>query len=293
MARNLRNPENIAPLADLLTYVSFADDPKIGKDGSFGNDWYALGIMPEDSKIGLTRSVEKNQIKGQGFGVVAVTTKPGELTGSVEILEHNKAVDMIAWPDTYEDDGVKIRVHSGKVARVHVAHVFEDENGAFRIYATREKAYAKMENLEQGADPAGRTIDFDYMPDANRAVFDEYVIKPNGEETTVDFAQIRFVDAGEIVMNDAGTYKASVAGATGGTWTLTVGGVSAKGLKHDAKATDIQAALRKAGDKDVEVTGDQATGFTVAKANGDVAVDASKLTGGGFPKDVAVEHADA
>lgn len=213
MPKVVRNPDNILPLTDMQVFASFADDPKIGKDGVFPAEWDSIGMLNDGTEMELNRTIDKNKIKGIGFGVVAVTTKAGELTGSCESLEFNETLEKIAWPETFMDGDVKIRRHSSTPARCHVAFVEEKQNGDFLIRATRVKAIATMENLNVSEDPTGKKVDFDFQSDKDKFVFDEYLVKRDGLEKVVDPRQIRFVDAG---VAKADQYSATAQPAPGG-----------------------------------------------------------------------------
>lgn len=213
MPKVVRNPDNILPLTDMQVFASFADDPKIGKDGVFPAEWDSIGVLNDGTEMELNRTIDKNKIKGIGFGVVAVTTKAGELTGSCESLEFNETLEKIAWPETFMDGDVKIRRHSSTPARCHVAFVEEKQNGDFLIRATRVKAIATMENLNVSEDPTGKKVDFDFQSDKDKFVFDEYLVKRDELEKVVDHRQIRFVDAG---VAKADQYSATAQPAPGG-----------------------------------------------------------------------------
>lgn len=213
MPKVVRNPDNILPLTDMQVFASFADDPKIGKDGVFPAEWDSIGVLNDGTEMELNRTIDKNKIKGIGFGVVAVTTKAGELTGSCESLEFNATLEKIAWPETFMDGDVKIRRHSSTPARCHVAFVEEKQNGDFLIRATRVKAIATMENLNVSEDPTGKKVDFDFQSDKDKFVFDEYLVKRDGLEKVVDPRQIRFVDAG---VAKADQYSATAQPTPGG-----------------------------------------------------------------------------
>ena len=213
MPKVVRNPDNILPLTDMQVFASFADDPKIGKDGVFPAEWDSIGVLNDGTEMELNRTIDKNKIKGIGFGVVAVTTKAGELTGSCESLEFNETLEKIAWPETFMDGDVKIRRHSSTPARCHVAFVEEKQNGDFLIRATRVKAIATMENLNVSEDPTGKKVDFDFQSDKDKFVFDEYLVKRDGLEKVVDPRQIRCVEAG---VAKADQYSATAQPGPGG-----------------------------------------------------------------------------
>jgi len=142
-----RNPLNVQPVVDGQVLVSFAEDPKIGLDGHFGDAWATVGILNDGSKLELKKAIEKNKTSGWGFGVIAVSTKPGELTAACEVLENNETVQKIAWPTATKDG---ILFNDGVVAKCHVAFVETLQDGTIEIKATRHKALATMEDLGRG-----------------------------------------------------------------------------------------------------------------------------------------------
>lgn len=191
-----RNPENIQPVVDGEVLVSFAEDPKIGADGSFGKDWYTLGILNDGSRVELNRVIDKNKTSGWGYGVVAVDTRPGELTATAETLEDNEATRAIAWPTRKPGEGKRIEgaqilYHDEKVARPFVAMVEKLQDGTTRIRASRERAIATMEDIGFGQEVSGRQVSFDFQTGRNKDAFDELVLTGGAAEKTND-ALIRF-----------------------------------------------------------------------------------------------------
>lgn len=183
-----RNPENIQPVVDGEVLVSFAEDPKIGTDGTFGDDWYTLGILNDGSRVELNRTIDKNKTSGWGYGVVAVDTRPGELTATAETLEDNEATRAIAWPTRKPGDGARIEgaqilYHDEKVARPFVALVEKMQDGTTRIRASRERAIATMEDIGFGQEVSGRQVSFDFQTGRNKDAFDELVLTDGAAET--------------------------------------------------------------------------------------------------------------
>lgn len=208
-----RNPANVQPVVDGQVLVSFADNAKIGLDGHFNEDWETVGILADGSTIGLQKVIEKNKTPGWGFGVVAVATKPGDLTGSCEVIEDNDTVQKIAWAT--KRNGVLF--HDGVVARPYVAYVEKLQNGKTRIRATRHPAMATMEDLGIGESPEGKTIDFEFLPGPQKDVFDELVLDATDEDL-VSVPQIRFDETANAGAGGAGA--ASVPDTTGGDMTV-------------------------------------------------------------------------
>lgn len=277
----LRDPANITPVVDSQVLVSFADDPKIGKDGHFGEEWETVGILAEGSKLELNRVIEKNKVKGWGFGVVAVSTKPGELTAKASVLERNGTVDRIAWPDK-SDKGILF--HSEKVAMVHVALVSVNQRGKMEVTATRHKAIATIEDLGFGEDPEGKDINFDFQPGKHKDVFDRIMIDAP-EAAAVDLDVLRFDDSANSDANQGKKLRGiKLPKATGGTFTVTVDGQTTSALAHDVDATAFKEALEALSSVTLaEVSGDAAKGFKLAltvPGEGKISADGSTLTGG-------------
>lgn len=283
-----RSPERVYALEDLQIFASFADDPKIGKGGSFGHEWGTVGILTEDGKIAIQKAMDKDKVKGAGFGNVSTRLKPGDLTVQGEVLEENMITYEIAWPDRVNNKGVDVLRHSSKAARPFIAIVFVRDNGEIEILASRQRTIATMEDVGRGMSVEGKTVMFDIEPGADKGVFDHWIVGASDQEEEMSIKQLRFVDEGDVEMNSPKSFKAVLGSPTGGTFDVYAGPKKVTGIAHDANASAIQKALRAAGDEDAEVTGDASAGFVFKKVNGPVSVDAAKLTGGGYPKKVAV-----
>lgn len=285
----LRDPENVQPYVDGQVLVSFADDPKIALNGEFGKDWETVGILADGSKVELTRAIDKNKTKGWGYGVIAVSTKPGELTGKASVLERNKTVDKIAWPDTVvpeegEDNGV-VRRHSGKVALCHVAMIGTTQNGKQKITVTRYKAIATISNLSFGEDPEGKDIEFDFQTGKLKDAFDEITID-EPKAAAGDMKPIRFVksleEADEDATDEAQSKTVTLpSGVSGGTFTLSIDGQKSADIAQNSNGTAVQLILRKVkGGEKASVTGRAGGPFTVKGVKGSLTADGTSLTGG-------------
>lgn len=198
-----RNPAWIADLEDRESFISFADDPKIGLSGLFGDDWHTLGIETDDGSFSLSRELTESTTAGSGYGVVSRSYKAGALTSTVDLLEDNPVVDYIKWPDTaVSADGVRGRRHSNKVARAHVARVHVKNDGTVEISVTREKAFLTIPERAR-ADAAGaKTLNIGYVVDSDKFVFEDrfFKISENGE--VVEFTPKRFVEDALIVSTE-------------------------------------------------------------------------------------------
>lgn len=282
-----RDPKNITPVVDGEVLVSFADDPKISATGEFDSSWLTLGILNDGSRVALNRVIEKNKASGWGFGVVAVETKPGELTMSAETLEDNEAVRRIAWPKRFQGegkviDGAEILYHSEDVAMPYVASVETMQNGKKRIRATRERAIVTMEDIGFGQEVTGREVSIDVQVGANKDAFDELFIEDSGKVVENKDQIKRFVEQLEKV----GSLHVKIvlpSSVSGGTWSITPNGKSAiQNLEHNISASQLKAKLSEVdGVSNVSVTGTAAKGFIVKLTGVDsLTANGASLTGG-------------
>ncbi|KJJ60007.1 hypothetical protein NG01_04300 [Corynebacterium diphtheriae] len=282
----LRDPENVQPYVDGQVLVSFADNPKISLNGEFGEDWETVGILADGSKVELTRAIDKNKTKGWGYGVVAVSTKPGELTGKASVIERNATVDKIAWPDTVtpeegEANGV-VLLHSEKVALCHVAMIGTTQDGKQKITVTRHKAIATIANLSFGEDPEGKDIEFDFQTGKLKDAFDEITIDAP-KITDGEVKPIRFVTSLEEEEEEESQVKTVTlpSEVSGGTFTLSIDNQKSAAIDHDATASAVQLILRKVkGGEKASVTGSKGGPYTVKGIKGNLTADGASLTGG-------------
>lgn len=198
-----RNPYWIADLEDRETFVSLADDPKIGESGLFGDDWHSVGIETDDSAAALTRELTESTTVGSGYGVVSRSFKAGAVSSVVDALEENEIVDYIEWPDTARSADGKVlgRRHSNKVATMHVARVTVRNNGEVKIQVTRVKALLTISERPRGDSAAGKSINISYQPDAEKFVFEDRHFKIQGGEV-MEFTPKRFVPDAQITSED-------------------------------------------------------------------------------------------
>lgn len=270
MSIKQRDPQNVKTITDAVVYISYADDPKVSKNGVLDHTWMTLGILKDDQEIDLNRAMEIQETKGLGMGTVAVTGKPGSVVLKVLVLEENDAVQSVLWPDRTRGttlskriDGAEILLHSAKLARPFVAVEYEFNDGSHRILASRTRTAAKGENLSKGQEASGTEIEINVLPDTFKAVFEKLDFVPDEKQEIIDLE--RFTNT----LPQAKKLVKLPAGATGGTWNLRINYNETKDLAHDANAGKVQEALREiAGGEEANVTGSATAGFTVEAFEG-------------------------
>lgn len=270
MSIKQRNPQNVKTITDAVVYISYADDPKISKNGVLDHTWMTLGILKDDQEIDLNRAMEIQETKGLGMGTVAVTGKPGSVVLKVLVLEENEAVQSVLWPDRTKGstpskriDGAEILLHSAVLARPFVAVEYEFNDGSHRILASRTRTAAKGENLSKGQEASGTEIEINVLPDTFKAVFEKLDFVPDEKQEIIDLE--RFTNT----LPQAKKLVKLPTAATGGTWNLRINYNETKDLAHDANADKVKEALRGiAGGEEATVSGSATTGFTVEAFEG-------------------------
>lgn len=289
----LRNPKNIVPVADGEVFVSFADNPKFDVKGNPDDSWHTIGILNDGSRVALNRVIEKNKTLGWGFGVVAVDTKPGDLTSSAETLEDNEATREIAWPSRSEGnskriDGAEILHHDEKVATPFVAMVERMQNGKTRIRISRERAIATMEDIGFGQEITGKEVQFEFLTGSNKDAFDEIIIEDSNKDQ-VNSEIKRFVE--QLEQKDKLNVKVTLPkNVSGGTWSLALNGKPViEGLAHNVSASTLKQKLAAVeGISDVVVKGNATSGFTITLTGVSGATGTGTSLTGGDSTDITV-----
>ena len=157
------------------------------------------------------------------------------------------------------------------------------------VAEVKPKIFVDIDDLQKEIE-AGRA----FVPQASESSLSAFVVEEDKTDNAVDgvplleFKQEDGSAAPSPQPPGTVSVKFNLAGATGGTFTVTVGDNTTSALAHDVSRSDLQAALRSAGESEATVTGTATAGFTIAKLSKKPTVDASNLTGGDFPKTVEI-----
>ena len=201
----VHDTENIQPLADQMVLVSLDENAKIGKDGLFGKEWHAVGILADGSDVAIQRAVDEETIAGKGRGVVARKTSAGDLTGSYEVLEDNAITRYIAFPSAVVVDGVRIERHDGEAAMLMTAFVDVRQNGTIAIRTTRIPASHRMETIGGNETPTGRQVNVGFRTDGQKGAFEYREFRVNKDGSMAEITPKVFVDQSKITKS--GSYQ--------------------------------------------------------------------------------------
>lgn len=192
----------VLPLADQEVLVSFDETATVGDNGLFGPEWYTVGILVDDSELGIGRGLDEEEISGKGRGVVARRFKPGAVTGAYEVMSDNAVTDFIAFPDRVVKGNVELERHTSKVARLMTAYVNISEDGIVEVRVSRIPATHRIEALGRNETPAGKQVSVGFIPDAEtKVVFEKFRFKVKEDGTMVEITPKVVVPQAEIADN--------------------------------------------------------------------------------------------
>lgn len=209
-----RDPNNVTSLIDGQVLINLGDNPTVGKLGKIDATWHTLGIMPEDLNQPLTRTVDKEEVKGGGYGVVSTSYTPGAVESTVQTLEENDITRWIEFPDRVAKDGTIFERHTGKVARATVLFVKQHDNGVTELRVSRMPATLTKAEVGRGKAAEGREITISFTPDKDKVLFEHRWFKSEGGDV-VEIAPKIFVDDTEIT-GDVGAATAQQLGGANG-----------------------------------------------------------------------------
>lgn len=195
------NVSDVLPLSDQEVLVSLDEDAKIGDNGLFGPEWFTVGILVDDSELAISRAIDEETINGKGRGVLARRYKPGDVTGSYEVLSRNAMTDYIAFPDAVVKNNVRLERHTGKVAKLKTAFVDIREDGVIDVRVSRIPASHRIETLGRNETPAGASVSVGFSPDEDKVVFEKVSFKVEADGTLTDISPKVIVPQAEIEEN--------------------------------------------------------------------------------------------
>lgn len=190
-----RNANNVTVPVDMQVFISFEDDPKIGKGtGLFGEGWHTVGMLAEGSSITQSLETNETEISAAHYGVLRTKRTPGAATAEFEVVEDNPITRKIAFPSETADG---VRFHDGKRLDAHIAIVFVKDNDQVEIIASRYKAHLFMEEVANGEELEGKTVTVQFEKGPQNDYVDVHYFEIK-EGTLVPVKPIRFVEDSEI-----------------------------------------------------------------------------------------------
>lgn len=237
----------------------------------------AAGYIGND---GVTKTVDRQteKIKGWNGDTIVVLTSEHTVTLKLTFMEAANAALLKA---VYGTENVTISKAGGmeKIKLVENADALPHNSYTFEIKGAED---AKIRVF---APDAQVTSVGDVTFVKNDVIKYEVELECFADEDNVKLYQ--FIDRkadGEETVGDSASYKFTLAGATGGTYKISVGSKKTEDLQYNDSAETVKQKLVAAGEAKANVTGSASNGFTITGVTKKPTVDGSKLTGGTFPK---------
>ena len=281
--------ENVHIWKNAQVWISDDEKAQVESNGTFGDGWLHVGMLAGGSSIGQERDADRSDIEGWGAQLIATDQKFKKDTRKFTALEDTKTTFELMYPNSEYNEGGTTVIMAPVDALKVVAFKTTDQHGKTYIEVTRTKANVYPSSMDKNDDGASQTeFTVDVRKDSKGALYELHVFD---EDTAAEaLTRIRFKDDAGTTVNAGGSasYGFNLAGATGGTFDVTVDGHTASNQAYNVTAYSLEGALKTAGASTASVAGSAASGFTITGVTGQPSVDASKLTGGDFPTTVTV-----
>lgn len=236
----------------------------------------AVGYLGND---GVTKTVDRQteKIKDWNGDTVVVLTSEHTVTLKLTFMESANAALL---KGVYGTENVTISKTGGmeKIKLVENADALPHNSYTFEIKGAED---AKIRVF---APDAQVTNVGDVTFVKNDVIKYEVELECFANENNVKLYQFidRKADAEEEA-EASPSYSFNLSGATGGTYTISVGAKKTTELQHNSTAENVKQALVSAGETKANVTGDASSGFTITGVTKKPTVDGSKLSGKTFP----------
>lgn len=236
----------------------------------------AVGYLGND---GVTKTVDRQteKIKDWNGDTVVVLTSEHTVTLKLTFMESANAALL---KGVYGTENVtisktggmeKIKLVENADALPHNSYTFEikgAEDAKIRVFAPDAQVTSVGDVTFVKNDVIKYEVELECFADENNVKLYQFIDRKADDEETV---------------GDSASYTFTLAGATGGTYTISVGSKKTTELQHNSAAEKVKQALVAAGEAKANVTGSASSGFTITGVSAKPTVDGSKLTGGSFP----------
>lgn len=236
----------------------------------------AVGYLGND---GVTKTVDRQteKIKDWNGDTVVVLTSEHTVTLKLTFMESANAALL---KGVYGTENVtisktggmeKIKLVENADALPHNSYTFEikgAEDAKIRVFAPDAQVTNVGDVTFVKNDVIKYEVELECFANENNVKLYQFIDRKADDEETV---------------GDSASYTFTLAGATGGTYTISVGSKKTTELQHNSTAEKVKQALVAAGETKANVTGSASSGFTITGVTKKPTVDGSTLTGGSFP----------
>lgn len=173
---------------DAEVWVSDEDDPKVNKDGTFGEEWDLVGLLSGSDGFTQNREFSTAEAQAWGKGIVDQADHTFKSTGGFTALEDNNVTRYLIWPGSTAHVMVV-----PKPAFVHLAYVTTNKDGDTEILMTRKKARVFAPSVSKTEEVSGTAFEVTHFADSKGALFDRLVVDAN-TGAVKEFTPIRIKD---------------------------------------------------------------------------------------------------
>lgn len=236
----------------------------------------AVGYLGND---GVTKTVDRQteKIKDWNGDTVVVLTSEHTVTLKLTFMESANAALL---KGVYGTENVtiskakgmeKIKLVENADALPHNSYTFEikgAEDAKIRVFAPDAQVTSVGDVTFVKNEVIKYEVELECFADENNVKLYQFIDRKADDEETV---------------GDSASYTFTLAGATGGTYKISVGSKQTGDLQYNDSAEKVKQALVTAGETKANVTGSASSGFTITGVSAKPTVNGSNLTGGSFP----------
>lgn len=235
----------------------------------------AVGYLGND---GVTKTVDRQteKIKDWNGDTVVVLTSEHTVTLKLTFMESANAALL---KGVYGTENVtiskakgmeKIKLVENADALPHNSYTFEikgAEDAKIRVFAPDAQVTNVGDVTFVKNDVIKYEVELECFANENNVKLYQFIDRKADDEETV---------------GDSASYTFTLAGATGGTYTISVGSKKTGALQYNDSAETVKQKLVAVGETKANVTGSASSGFTITGVTKKPTVDGSTLTGGSF-----------
>lgn len=261
-----RTPENAHIWQDARVWTAPGNLPRPALPTDAGtavneSNWFEFGILDGDDGIGESRESDETEHFGWGIGLIKIGEKNFKLTRTLSALEDNAITRSVLWPGS-----TNTKIVMPKAANLWLGFdTINDSGKTERLWTTRPSRLKVPSNNRNESDITKLEITANIFANGLGELFDR---QSNGDGIPDQLVTI-------------------TGSPTGGTFTLSVGGVPTSGIAYNAAASAVQSALvalSTVGAGKATVTGSAGGPYTVAfddSVSGSLTASGSGLTPSG------------
>ncbi|OOL30707.1 hypothetical protein GQ85_18195 [Rhodococcus rhodochrous] len=169
-----RNADNVKIWRD--AWVSLSDAATkptlpLTVDTALGVDWKDVGLLDGDGGIGEERSIDETKTFGWGAGIVKISGRNIEVSGTITLLEDNAVTRELVWPGSSSS---KLKLPK-PVYRWMALETQDDFDKKERLFTTTKARLWVSSNSRNESEATKWEVNYTLFADATNDLFDRQV----------------------------------------------------------------------------------------------------------------------